>query len=110
MDESRRNFLVRDLWRETVRLFREEFSPAPGKEDLPEREDYFESFETCYPLLSEAGPLLMEEARRLGLQTEGKSRIEIAKEIFSTPRDSIKNKRSTAESAEDAEKNQNVKT
>ncbi|OGP52527.1 MAG: hypothetical protein A3K30_00755 [Deltaproteobacteria bacterium RBG_13_51_10] len=90
MDESRRNFLIRDLWRETFRLVGQEFSATPGKGDLTETEDYFESFETCYPLLSEAGPLLMEEARKLGLQTEGKSKLEIAKEIFSNPNDSKK--------------------
>jgi hypothetical protein len=88
MDESRRNFLVRDLWRETIRLFGQELFSNPKKEDLTETEDYFESFETCYPLLSKAGPLLMEEARKLGLQTQGKSQLEIAKEIFSNPRDS----------------------
>jgi hypothetical protein len=58
------------------------------EEDLEEKEDYFGSFEKCYPLLSEAGEMLMEEAHRKGIEIEGKSRLEIAREIFSTRRNS----------------------
>ncbi len=58
------------------------------KSHLEEKEDYFESFGKCYPLLSEAGELLMEEAAKQGIQTEGKSKLEIAKEIFSTQKSS----------------------
>jgi hypothetical protein len=83
MDKSRRNFLARDLWRGTIGLLKQEFSSNAGKEELSEKEDYFESFERCYPLLAEAGELLFEEARRQGIQTEGKTKLEIAKEIFS---------------------------
>ena len=45
-------------------------------------EGYFDSFESCYPLLSEAGQLLVEEALKRGIEVEGKSKLEIAKEIF----------------------------
>ena len=43
---------------------------------------YFKSFETCYPLLSEAGELLREAAVRMGIDTQGKTKLEIAKEVF----------------------------
>jgi hypothetical protein len=34
------------------------------------------------PLLSEAGEMLMEEAHKQGINVEGKSRLEMAREIF----------------------------
>lgn len=44
---------------------------------------YFDSFENCYPLLSEAGEMLIEEALNKGINIEGKSKHEIARELFS---------------------------
>lgn len=44
--------------------------------------DYFDSFDSCYPLLAEAGDMLLEEAAKQGVATEGKSRAEIARELF----------------------------
>ena len=44
---------------------------------------YFESFENCYPLISEAGDMLIEEAEKQGIATEGKSKHDIARELFS---------------------------
>ena len=38
----------------------------------------------CYPLISEAGGLLMDEAIKQGIETKGKSKFEIAKDIFSS--------------------------
>jgi hypothetical protein len=81
--KSRRDFLTRDIFAETMRYLNELLGPYK-KEDHSKEEDYFESFEKCYPLLSEAGELLMEEAIKQGIPTEGKTKLEIAKEIFST--------------------------
>jgi len=80
-DKNRRNFLSGDLIRALRELLDEVRNPSP--ESSAVAPDYFESFETCYPLLSEAGELLMEEAARLGIDVKGKDRVEIAKEIFS---------------------------
>ena len=83
--KSRRDFLTRDIFAEAMRYLKEMLAPYK-KEDHSKEEDYFESFEKCYPLLSEAGELLMEEAAKQGIQTGGKTKLEIAKELFSTQR------------------------
>jgi hypothetical protein len=44
---------------------------------------YFDSFENCYPLVSEGGEMLIEEALNKGISIEGKSKHEIARELFS---------------------------
>ncbi len=81
-DRSRRELLTGDL----LSALRKFLGGGPGipAESSAMAPDYFESFETCYPLLSEAGDLLMEEASRLGIDTRGKSRLEIAREVFQT--------------------------
>jgi hypothetical protein len=88
IDGSRRDFLKRDLFLQAMKCLNEMLASNRKGEPLEPKEDYFDSFEKCYPLLSEAGPLLMEEATKLGIQTEGKSKWEIAKEIFSNPKES----------------------
>lgn len=84
--KSKRDFLTRGMFAETMRYLNEMLAPYKKEDHLEEKEDYFESFEKCYPLLSEAGELLMEEAAKQGIQTEGKSKLEIARELFSTQR------------------------
>ncbi|HRT62435.1 MAG TPA: hypothetical protein P5551_08770 [Syntrophales bacterium] len=79
VDKSRRSFLTRDLLRAGVRLLEE--VTGTNRAETPKR-DYFESFESCYPLLSEAGEMLIEEAVRRGIRVEGRSREEIARELF----------------------------
>ena len=81
-DRSRRDFLAGDL----LSVLRGLLGGAPliPTESPAAAPDYFATFETCYPLLSEAGELLLEEARRLGIDTNGKSRLEVAREVFQT--------------------------
>jgi hypothetical protein len=83
-DKSRRNFLTRDIFLRGARLLTELANAFKEPQSQDEKEDYFDSFEHCYPLLSEAGELLMEEAARRGIPVEGKTRMEIAREIFSS--------------------------
>ena len=46
--------------------------------------DYFESFNSCYPLLNEAPyDMLVDAANKLGIPIEGKDKLTLAKEIFS---------------------------
>jgi hypothetical protein len=77
INRSRREFLRRGVFSEVFRFAREVADSYGEKQ-----EDYFDSFEKCYPLISEAGEMLMEEAVKHGIQTQGKSKLEIAREIF----------------------------
>jgi len=83
IDKTRRQFLARDIFSQTL-IFLKEIVGSYKEEEAEEKENYFESFENCYPLLSEAGGLLMDEAIKQGIETKGKSKLEIAKEIFSS--------------------------
>ena len=80
-DKSRRTFLTKDLFRVITGLI------ADGSRNINIREgsecDYFSSYETCYPLLSESGELLMKEALKKGIDVRGKSKMDIAREVFS---------------------------
>ena len=78
-DSNRREFLAKDLLGGLVKLL--EGSGASGEEERSQ--DYFASFESCQPLLADAGEFLYEEAARLGIETEGRTREDIAREIFS---------------------------
>jgi hypothetical protein len=44
--------------------------------------DYFKSYESAYTLISENLPFLDEEIERLQIDIEGKSQLEIVKEIY----------------------------
>jgi hypothetical protein len=90
MDKGRRDFLREDLLKEAIRFFNGMTDSYKSRESIEKKEDYFDSFENCYPLLSEAGEMLMDEAIRQGIETKGKSKLEIAKEIFSSQ---VQNKR-----------------
>lgn len=57
-------------------------------EDLePNKKDYFESFFSCYPILSEAPyDQLIDAANMLGIDVTNKSKLQIAKLIFGNKR------------------------
>ena len=79
MDEARRKFFKDYFIRDTVKLIhevREVFQEEKAKED------YFQSFETAYPLISEYMLFADNEVKELGIDTTGKTKLEIAKEIY----------------------------
>jgi hypothetical protein len=78
-DRSRRDFLGRDLLGGLVKIL-DGSGPLSEEARLP---DYFASFESCQPLLADAGEFLYEEAARLGIEIEGRTREDIAREVFS---------------------------
>jgi len=59
--------------------------------------DFFDSYEKCYALFAEM-PLedIVNAAKEKGIETEGRSKLEIARELFRSGR----KKKRTAESAE----------
>jgi hypothetical protein len=78
-DRGRRDFLGRDLLTGLAKFL--DASRVHGEEERPQ--DYFATFESCHPLLADAGEFLYEEAARLGIETAGRAREDIAREIFS---------------------------
>jgi|APLow6443716910_1056828.scaffolds.fasta_scaffold574772_2 hypothetical protein len=54
-------------------------APAPNPWD-----QYFGSYEMACAQVNEARPFLADEARRLNIDTEGKSDLEILKAVFET--------------------------
>ncbi|MBW2038363.1 MAG: hypothetical protein JRI46_02025 [Deltaproteobacteria bacterium] len=82
IDKSRRDFLTRDVFSKAARFLNEMMDSYKEGDSLKEEDDYFKSFESCYPLLSESGELLIEEAMKMGIEVEGKSKLEIAREVF----------------------------
>jgi len=84
---KRREFLTKGLSSYLSDLVTS-FDIANFLEDLePNKKDYFESFFSCYPLLSEAPyDQLIDAANMLGIDVTNKSKLEIAKEIFGEKR------------------------
>jgi len=44
--------------------------------------EYFDSYENCYPLISEYSYFLEDEVNELGIETEGKSKRELVEEVY----------------------------
>ena len=86
---DRRGFLTKGI---TSYLF--DFVKAMNLSDVSkemdkasEKRDYFESFFSSYPLLSEAPyEFLVEAGEKLGIDTNNKTKIELAREIFAESR------------------------
>jgi hypothetical protein len=85
---ERRLFLkhgLRDYLKELVSSFNLNSYMEEEKEEPPQ--DYFASFSSCYPLLSEAPyEMLVEAAKQKGISVENKTKLELAKEIFGESR------------------------
>lgn len=58
------------------------FAETAGFNEV-ERKDYFDSFESCYPLLSEVSyEMLVQAAEQLDIEVGNKDKLTLAKEIF----------------------------
>ena len=79
MDKSRRNFFRQFSLRNTVKLIAE--TQKSFKSGASES-DYFDSYENCYPLISEYSYFLEDEVKDLGLDTSGKSHLEIVETVY----------------------------
>lgn len=88
MEVSRRALFTRGF-KELINYFKISGSKERGDEGA----DYFSSFENCHALLAEAGDLLWEEAKNRGISIVGKSREEIARELFSQVQETILRKK-----------------
>ena len=83
VDHSKRHFFRRGWLRqvgEIVSGFREGVQEAEQQSNF---ERYFESYDSSYALtLAYPDDLLLETARRHGIETEGREKNEIVKELF----------------------------
>jgi hypothetical protein len=59
-------------------------TPAPDAPAPNPWDQYFGSYEMACAQVNEARPFLADEARRLNIDTEGKSDLEILKAVFET--------------------------
>lgn len=59
----------------------EAFAEVSGIKKNPH--DYFDSFESCYPLLSEVSyDMMVQAAEQLGIEIGGKDKLSLAREIY----------------------------
>ena len=79
INKGRRDFLTGNWISGLLKTFRVTPDSATQPADIS---GYFTSFETCYPLIAEAGDMLFEEAARRGIEVEGRSAVDIARELF----------------------------
>lgn len=79
MDKSKRNFFKKFCLGDTIRLISD--VQESYKEALSDT-DYFDSYENCYPLISEYSYFLEDEVKELGIDVTGKSKQEIVEMIY----------------------------
>ena len=79
MDKERRKFFTDYFIRDTVKLI-QEANEAFREEKA--RADYFQSFETAYPLISESMLFIDDEVKELGIDPAGKTKLQIVEEIY----------------------------
>jgi hypothetical protein len=80
-DQGRRHFF-RDLLREGGRTWAAFQQGREEARQSAEQEAFFDSYESSYALTLAEEELVMDSARQAGIQTEGRDKIEIAKELF----------------------------
>ena len=71
MNQTRRLFFKK-LFEDVTTPFKEAASDS----------DYFDSYETCYPLVSEYSYFLEDEVKELGIDPSGKSKKELAEAVY----------------------------
>jgi 5'(3')-deoxyribonucleotidase len=79
IDRSRRRFFSDVFVKKAVRLAIDTYD---AYQEATADADYFDSFESAYTLISENMPFIKEEAARLGIDTAGKSKLDIVQEIY----------------------------
>ena len=79
MDPSRRNFFKKHCLGSAVKLISD---VQKSFKEAASDTDYFDSYETCYPLISEYSYFLEDEVKDLGIKTDGKSTLEIVEAVY----------------------------
>ncbi len=83
VDETKRSFFTRYLPRQLTRCLADF---EAGIEEARRREEFdrfFDSYESSYALtLAYPDDILMETAKQYGIETEGRAKLEVVKELF----------------------------
>ena len=83
MDKSKREFCKKYFFQQAVNIaagFQAGVQMAKEKEDF---EAFFDSYESSYSLtLAYPDEILLDTARKSGVETEGREKIEIVKELM----------------------------
>ena len=83
MDKSKREFCKKYFFQQAVNIaagFKAGVQAAKQKEDF---EAFFDSYESSYSLtLAYPDEILLATARKFGVETEGREKIEIVKELM----------------------------
>jgi hypothetical protein len=83
MDKSKRKFCKTYFFQQAVNIaagFQDGVRVAKEKEDF---EAFFDSYESSYSLtLAYPDEILLDSARKSGVETEGREKIEIVKELL----------------------------
>mgnify|MGYP001820054623 CR=1 FL=1 len=83
IDESKRKFLTKFFVRQAGQVVQNFEAGVREAEEKEEFDKFFESYDSCYALaLAYPDDILIETARRHGIETEGRDKIEIVKELF----------------------------
>ena len=82
-DQSKRQFLCKFFIRQAAQFVQSFEAGVREAEQKEEFDRFFESYDSCYaPALAYPDDILVETARRHGIETEGREKIEIVKELF----------------------------
>jgi hypothetical protein len=83
MDKSKREFCKKYFFKQAVNIaagFKAGIQAAKQKEDF---EAFFDSYESSYSLtLAYPDEILLATARKFGVETEGREKIDIVKELM----------------------------
>jgi hypothetical protein len=79
MDRARRSFLKNQFLGRAVKLIED---VTTSFKEAASDSDYFDSYETCYPLVSEYSYFLEDEVKELGIDASGKSNQELVETVY----------------------------
>jgi len=81
MDMSKRFFFTKTLLHKALACVGE--TTTAFKNGQSEAE-YFDSFESAYPMVSECYNFVEDEAEKLGIDTTNKSKLDLVREVYMT--------------------------